>query len=140
MPDAMIVYGHPTCPNLEPVKGLLTQSKVEFEYIDIHQDSAAAARVRAINNGNESVPTLVFPDGSALIEPTVGELKLKLESLGYKVGLVAWLIGHIRLIFFRCCWSADRCSDYRVALSRSFLEMPFAKECQSNTPTPPTRR
>lgn len=100
MRDTMIVYGHPTCPNLGPVKGLLTQSKVKFEYIDIHQDSVAAARVRAINNGNESVPTLVFPDGSTLTEPTVGELKSKLESLGYKVGLVAWLIGNIWPIFF----------------------------------------
>ena len=100
MQDTIIVYGHPTCPNLGPVKGLLTQSKVKFEYIDIHQDSAAAARVRTINHGNESVPTLVFPDGSTLTEPTVGELQSKLESLGYKVGLVAWLIGNIRLIFF----------------------------------------
>ncbi len=100
MPDAILVYGHPTCPNIGPVRGLLTQSKVKFEYIDIHQDSAAAARVRAINNGDESVPTLVFPDDSTLTEPTVGELKSKLESLGYKVGLAAWLIGHIRLIVF----------------------------------------
>ncbi len=100
MPDAILVYGHPTCPNIGPVRGLLTQSKVEFEYMDIHQDSAAAARVRAINNGNESVPTLVFPDGSTLTEPTVGELKSKLESLGYKVGLAAWLTGHMRLIVF----------------------------------------
>jgi len=100
MPDTIIVYGHPTCPSLGPVKGLLTQSKVKFEYINIHQDGDAAARVRAINIGNESVPTLVFPDGSTLTEPTVGELKSKLESLGYKVGLVAWLIGNSRLIIF----------------------------------------
>ncbi len=100
MLDAIIVYGHPTCPGLGPVKGLLTQSKVKFEYIDIHQDSLAAARVCAINNGNESVPTLVFPDGSTLTEPTVGELKSKLESVGYQVGFVAWLIGNIWIIIF----------------------------------------
>ena len=100
MIDAIIVYGHQTCPSLGPVKGLLTQSKVKFEYIDIHQDSVAAARVREINNGNESVPTLVFPDGSTLTEPTVGELKSKLETLGYKVGLAAWVFGNSRLIFF----------------------------------------
>jgi mycoredoxin len=100
MQDTIILYGHPACPNLGPVKGLLTQSKVRFEYIDIHHDTAAAARVRAINTGNESVPTLVFADGSTLTEPTVGELQLKLESLGYKVGLVAWLIGNSCPIFF----------------------------------------
>ena len=100
MNDAIIVYGHPTCPLIGPIKGLLIQSKVNFEYIDIHQDGVAAARVREINNGNASVPTLVFPDGSTLTEPTVGDLKSKLETLGYKVGLVAWLIGYRRLIFF----------------------------------------
>lgn len=100
MPDTIIVYGHPACPSIEPVKGLLTQSKVTFDYIDIHQDSAAAAHVRTINNGNASVPTLVFPDGSTLTEPTVGELKTKLESLGYKVGLVAWVTGNIRIISY----------------------------------------
>jgi mycoredoxin len=100
MQDTIILYGHWTCPNLGPVKGLLTQSKVRFEYIDIHQDVTAAARVRAINNGNESVPTLLFADGSTLTEPTVGELQSKLKSLGYQVGLVTWLIGYSRPIFF----------------------------------------
>lgn len=100
MKDTIILYGHPTCPNMGPIKGLLTQSKVRFEYIDIHQDGAAAARVRTINHGNESVPTLVFPDGSTLTEPTVGELQLKLKSLGYKTGLTAWLMGYSRPIFF----------------------------------------
>jgi mycoredoxin len=100
MHDAIIVYGHPNCPSLGPVKGLLIRSKVTFEYIDIHQDSAAAARVRAINHDHESVPTLVFPDGSTLTEPTVGELQSKLASLGYTVGPVAWLIGNIWPIMF----------------------------------------
>jgi mycoredoxin len=94
-PAALItLYGHPTCPAVGPVKGLLASAKVKFVYINIQQDSAAAARVRAINHGAESVPTLVFPDGSTLTEPTVGELKAKLESIGYQVGLLAWLIGN----------------------------------------------
>ena len=97
--DPVIVYGHPTCPAVGPVKGLLEQSKVRFEYIDIHQDDAAAARVRAMNDGNETVPTLVFPDGSTLMEPGVGELKAKLESMGYRVDFIAILIGNRWLIF-----------------------------------------
>lgn len=100
MKDSIIVYGHPNCPLIGPIKGLLKHSKVKFVYIDIHQDNVAAAQVREINNGNNSVPTLVFPDGSTLTEPSVGELKSKLESFGYKVGLVAWLTGYRRLIFF----------------------------------------
>ncbi len=94
MPTSIILYGTPSCPGLPPVRGLLTQAKVPYTYIDISRDAAAAARVRDINNGNESVPTLVFPDGSSLTEPTAGQLKNKLESLGYRVGPLAWFIGN----------------------------------------------
>ncbi len=76
------------------MKGLLARAKVEYSYIDIRQDTEGARQLRAINNGNESVPTLVFPDGSTLTEPSVGELKAKLETLGYRVGPLAWVIGN----------------------------------------------
>jgi mycoredoxin len=77
---------------------MLTQAKVPFTYVNIHQDAQAAALVRSINQGNESVPTLLFPDGSTLTEPSVNELKQKLEALGYQVGLLAWLLGNSWLI------------------------------------------
>lgn len=76
------------------MKAMLSQAKVPYRYIDIHQDRQAAATVRSINNGNESVPTLVFPDGSTLTEPSGNQLKRKLEAIGYKVGLLAWVLGN----------------------------------------------
>lgn len=82
------------CPGVPPLLGLLGASKVPYKYIDIHNDTAAAERVRGINHGNESVPTLVFPDGSTLTEPSVGEVKAKLEALGYRIGATALLIGN----------------------------------------------
>ena len=98
MTKSITVYGHPTCPGVGPVRAMLGQSKVEYVYVNIRQDHDAAAIVRAINNGNESVPTLVFPDGSTLTEPSVGELKQKLESLGYRVSPLAWILGNSWLI------------------------------------------
>lgn len=68
-----------------PVRGMLQRAQVSFEYINIHQDNDGRERVRQINNGNESVPTLVFSDGSTLTEPSTKELKGKLEGLGYQV-------------------------------------------------------
>ena len=76
------------------MRGLLFRSKVPHKYVDIHKDTNAAEHVRAINNGNESVPTLIFADGSTLTEPSVGEVKAKLETMGYRVGISAWLIGN----------------------------------------------
>ena len=94
MADRIILYGHPFCALVAPVRGMLERAGVEFEYIDIHQDSAARQRVRAINNGYDSVPTLVFADGSTLTEPSGSELKARLESLGYKVPLSALLLSN----------------------------------------------
>ena len=97
----IILYGHAACPGVGPAKVLLTQANAEFEYINIHQDPAAAERVRSINNGYESVPTLVFPDDSTLTEPSFGDLKAKLETLGYRLGPMAWLIGNFwRILIF----------------------------------------
>jgi len=98
-PSKIILYGHTACPNVGPIKGLLKLSKVEFDYVDIHKDSDAAEIVRTINDGNESVPTLVFPDGSNLTEPSTGALKAKLAQFGHTVGPIAWLIGNAWLIF-----------------------------------------
>ncbi len=98
MTARILVYGHPACPAVGPVKAMLAQVQVEFDYVNIRQDPGAAARVRAINGGNESVPTLVFPDGSTLTEPSASALKHKLEAMGYRVSLWAWLVGNSWLI------------------------------------------
>lgn len=98
MAEPILVYGHPTCPAVPPVTAMLAQAKVPYTYINIRQDGQAAARVRTINGGNESVPTLVFPDGSTLTEPSAGALKRKLEALGYHVGPLAWLLGNSWLL------------------------------------------
>ena len=93
MSDKIILYGHATCPGVPPAKAMLSFAKVDYAYADIQRDAQAATLVRSINNGNESVPTFVFPDGSTLTEPSASELKRKLEALGYKVGPLAWILG-----------------------------------------------
>ena len=87
MSSKIIVYGHPFCPMVNPVLNMLESNEVEFDYINIHQDLEARERVRDINNGNESVPTLVFPDGSTLTEPNSGQLRAKLEEAGHTVAV-----------------------------------------------------
>jgi len=76
---------------VSPVRAMMERTEVQYEYIDILRDSQARNRVREINHGNQSVPTLVFPDGSTLTEPSLSELQLKLEGLGYEVPTATWL-------------------------------------------------
>lgn len=93
--EKIILYGHPTCPMMPSVFAMLKQSKVDYDYINIHQDDDARLRVREINNGYESVPTLIFPDGTTLTEPSSGQLRQKLESFGYSVPFSARITGRI---------------------------------------------
>lgn len=85
MTKNLIVYGTAWCPMVRPVRKRLDKIGVEYEYVDIQSNAEAREQVRTINNGNESVPTLVFADGSTLTEPTGRELESKLAELGYDV-------------------------------------------------------
>jgi mycoredoxin len=104
--QTIILYGHEFCPAVPPVIGMLRLSKVPYEYRNIHQDEAARRHVRSLNNGNESVPTLVFPDGSHLTEPSGRALAHKLNSLGYRVPPQAWVSAYTfqLLIFGLIVW------------------------------------
>ena len=85
MSDEITMYGSPTCPMVPPVRGVLRRAQAPFHYVDISRDAAGRARVLEINNGYASVPTLEFPDGSTLTEPSTEALSLKLKKLGYKI-------------------------------------------------------
>ena len=98
--NKIIVYGHPGCLMVGPVLAMLNNSGVDYEYINIHQDEQARAHVRQINNGNESVPTLIFPDGSTLTEPSASKLKARLQGDGHQVPLLAFIYGNALQIVF----------------------------------------
>ena len=48
--------------------------------VDIEQDEAAATFVTQVNNGNQTVPTVQFPDGSALTNPSIAQVKAKINA------------------------------------------------------------
>lgn len=92
------LYGHPFCASVGPIRRILSLCSVNVEYINIHRDVDGRERVREINNGYESVPTLVFADGSTLTEPNIVEFKRTLESKGIKVPLRALIIGNAQVL------------------------------------------
>lgn len=72
---AIVVFGRPNCPGVPPVLRLLDSAGVVYDYVNIREDADAAAQLRAITGGYESVPTLIFPDGRTMVEP--GTMKLR---------------------------------------------------------------
>jgi len=78
MSDKIKVYGAPWCPDCRRSKQFLGEMRVPYEWIDIGEDEAAAKVVREKNNGKQMIPTVVFPDGSFVVEPSNAELAQKL--------------------------------------------------------------
>ena len=79
MSEEMIkVYGAPWCPDCRRAKQFLGEMRVPYDWIDIDEDPAAAELVRQKNDGKQIIPTIIFPDGSLLAEPSNSELAGKL--------------------------------------------------------------
>lgn len=76
--DKIIMYGSTWCPDCRRAKQCLEKHGIAYEWSNIEQDAEARAKVVEINHGNRSVPTIVFPDGSVLVEPSNAELEKKL--------------------------------------------------------------
>lgn len=75
------MYGTPWCGDTIRAKKVFEEFNVEFEWIDINKDKKAEETVKKINNGNKSVPTIIFPDESILVEPNKPTLIAKLKTL-----------------------------------------------------------
>lgn len=68
------------CPDCWRAKQVLKSMDVAYEEININEDEDAVDLVLQLNNGHRSVPTIVFPDGSILTEPSTSTLVQKLQS------------------------------------------------------------
>jgi glutaredoxin-like protein len=77
----IIMYGTIWCGDTRRARALLDQNKIPYKWIDIDQDKEARKYVESVNHGYRSVPTIIFPDGSMLVEPTVSQLAAKLGIL-----------------------------------------------------------
>ncbi len=79
MTEAKItVYGAPWCPDCTRAKQFLGEQRVRYHWVDIDQDEDARAYVQRVNDGKQIIPTIIFEDGSLLVEPSNAELAAKL--------------------------------------------------------------
>ena len=75
------MYSTPWCGYCHRLKGQLDREGIAFDVVDIEQDPAAAKLVEEANGGNQTVPTLVYSDGSAMTNPSLAQVKEKLAAL-----------------------------------------------------------
>jgi thioredoxin reductase (NADPH) len=77
--DTILVYSTVWCPDCKRAKKFFGEQRISYTNIDIEQDPEAVVIVERINDGKRSVPTIVFPDGSFLTEPSNAELAKKMN-------------------------------------------------------------
>ncbi len=81
MPDRdtpLVVYGAPWCPDCRRSKAFLSEQRVPFTFIDLEEHPEENETVERYNDGKRIIPTIVFPDGSILVEPSDEELASRL--------------------------------------------------------------
>jgi thioredoxin reductase (NADPH) len=72
------MFGANWCPDCRRAKQFFGEQRVHYDYIDLDQQPDAISEVERINNGMRSIPTIIFPDGSVLVEPNNTQLAAKL--------------------------------------------------------------
>jgi mycoredoxin len=77
----LTMYTTQWCAFCKRLKRQLAADGIEMSEIDIEQDPAAAEYVMSVNGGFQTVPTVVFPDGSALTNPSATMVKERLREL-----------------------------------------------------------
>jgi len=77
----LTIYSTTWCADCLRTKFLLKRLGVKYINIDIESDEKGMEFVMKVNNGNQSVPVVLFPDNTTLTEPSDEELQTKLESL-----------------------------------------------------------
>ena len=73
----IIIYSTVWCPDCKRAKKFFGEQRIPYINVDIEQDPEAMAYVEKVNGGKRVIPTIVFPDGSILVEPSNAELAEK---------------------------------------------------------------
>ena len=72
------MYGAPWCPDCRRAKQFLGEQRVPSNWINVDEDPDGLEHIQKLQNGGQSIPTIVFEDGSILVEPSNAELADKL--------------------------------------------------------------
>jgi|CXWL01.1.fsa_nt_gi thioredoxin reductase (NADPH) len=77
-PQAITVYGTSWCPDCQRAKKFFAEHRIPYENVDIDSVSGGIAFVESVNKGMRMIPTIIFPDGGILVEPSNSQLAEKL--------------------------------------------------------------
>lgn len=76
----LTMYSTTWCGYCMRLKRMMDREGIAYDEVNIEQDEAAADFVMSVNGGNRTVPTVVFPDGTALTNPSIDQVKATLAA------------------------------------------------------------
>lgn len=79
-PAQIVMYSVDWCPDCRRAKFFFKRKNIDVLEVDVNADKKAEAFVKELNQGNRSVPTIVLPDGSIMVEPSSAELEAKFSQ------------------------------------------------------------
>lgn len=77
-PSQIVMYATEYCSDCIRAKAFFEANNIEYLRVSLEGNQKAVEFVMSINNGYRSVPTIIFPDGSVLVEPSLKELGEKI--------------------------------------------------------------
>ena len=77
-PSIIMVYSTEWCPDCTRAKNFFADHQVQYVNVDIEENQDGVPFVKNLNNGMRIVPTIIFPDGEILAEPSNEQLAEKL--------------------------------------------------------------
>ncbi|HNV13247.1 MAG TPA: mycoredoxin [Dermatophilaceae bacterium] len=77
-PGTVTMFTTTWCGYCRRLKSQMEREGIGFTEVDIEVRPEAADVVMSVNGGNQTVPTLIFPDGSAATNPSIGQVKARL--------------------------------------------------------------
>lgn len=76
----LTMYSTTWCGYCRRLKRVLDREGIAYAEVNIELDPSAAELVMRVNGGNRTVPTVVFPDGVALTNPSIDQVKAALAA------------------------------------------------------------
>lgn len=74
------MYSTTWCGYCRRLKSQLAREGIPYTEVNIEEHEDAAAYVEQVNNGNQTVPTVLFPDGSAMTNPSLAQVRERLAG------------------------------------------------------------
>jgi mycoredoxin len=76
----LTMYSTTWCGYCHRLQTQLDREGIAYTVVDIERDPAAAEYVMSVNGGNQTVPTVRFPDGGALTNPSIVQVRSRLAA------------------------------------------------------------